>query len=190
MFISFSSFPLDVDDFTILMWCIFHAHTDREDFQAGKCRKSQKYKLLFMWTSLFRPQRLLSCALITFLEEKNASTSILKEKHFPTEWTTYFEQVKVFPFTMMSSFFLPPRCLFPRSGRIINGRKLRKLCNIFIKFFAVACNFYDGAMLRIQKTVEDEIKGKLSRVEANFIKRELIAILLGLFIFILHLVEL
>jgi len=27
------------------------------------------------------------------------------------------------------------------TGMLINGRKLRKLCNIFIKFSAVACNF-------------------------------------------------
>lgn len=42
------------------------------------------------------------------------------------------------------SFFSLFASFFAFFRRIINGRKLRKLCNIFIKFSAVACNFYDG----------------------------------------------
>lgn len=45
-----------------------------------------------------------------------------------------------------------------RKKRIINDRKLRKLCNIFIKFFIVACNFHDEDSLLC---VESELKFKL-----------------------------
>lgn len=52
-------------------------------------------------------------------------------EHAISESFSLHDDVEVFPFFL--SLF--------RREKIINGRKLRKLCNIFIKFFAVACNF-------------------------------------------------
>lgn len=57
-------------------------------------------------------------------------------EHAISESFSLHNDVEVFFFSFL--FFLSLR-----SRRIINGRKLRKLCNIFIKFFVVACNFYE-----------------------------------------------
>lgn len=120
---------------SILMRCNFYAHRFVEIFRLENAEKISAWIFLLilltcaLWVSRFFLPFLPSLTRIFF------STSIVEEKHFPSERAR--NKWKFFPSRWCRSFFFP----FALCRKIINGRKLRKLCNIFIKFFAVACNF-------------------------------------------------
>jgi hypothetical protein len=83
----------------------------------------------FCYFFLF-PPRLLTFSSRHRLSRKNI---FHPREHAISESSSLHDDVEVF-FCFRS---------LPKCWRIINGRKLRILCNIFIKFFAVACNFYE-----------------------------------------------
>lgn len=101
------------------------------------CRKTHPH-FLFLPSQLVY-MRTTSFAISSFAPHSHFLLDIdVEEKHFPSERAR--NKWKFFPSRWCRSFSF--RSLL-RCRRIINGRKLRKLCNIFIKFFAVACNFYE-----------------------------------------------
>lgn len=184
----FSSFSFHAE--TSPFWCdAFFTHTASiiQDFQAYKCRKSLPENssnffflshLVYMRMTIFCHSSFSPSCVFFF-------TSIVEEKHFPSERAR--NKWKFFPSRWCRSFSF--RSLL-RCRRIINGRKLRKLCNIFIKFFAVACNFYEMekfsccVLLRMERR-RMEIKIKeifaMSGGVKKFMKRELITSNLGCF---------
>lgn len=141
----FSSFSFHAE--TSPFWCdAFFTHTASiiQNFQANKCKNrlpenSSKFSLLFLFSSCLHAHVAFLCHYFLFSPScVFFLTSIVEEKHFPTERAR--NKWKFFPSQWCRSFFFSFRSL---RCRRINGRKLRKLCNIFIKFFAVACNFYE-----------------------------------------------
>lgn len=136
----FSSFSFHAE--TSPFWRdAFFTHTTLivQDFQPNKCRKSLsensskffRSHLVYMRMTIFchsSPFPPLSFSSWHRLSRKNI---FHPREHAISESFSLHNDVEVFCFRSL------------RCRRIINGRKLRKLCNIFIKFFVVACNFYE-----------------------------------------------